>query len=151
MILNPHDTPLTILLAEDDFDDCEFFKKTLAEIPVLTKLTIVHDGEELMEYLYKNGDNLPDVIFLDLSMPRKTGFECLSEIRGDSKLRDLLVFVFTISYPRNKDFEVEIKTMLNKMGAQEYISKNYNFEEFKQTIHTAINTVIEKNGAKRAV
>jgi CheY-like chemotaxis protein len=84
-------------------------------------------------------------------MPRKTGFECLSEIRGDSKLSDLLVFVFTISYPSNKDFEIEIKTTLNKMGAQEYITKNYNFEEFKQTIHTAINSVIEKNSAKRAV
>ncbi len=151
MILNPHDTPLTILLAEDDVDDCEFFKKTLAEIPVLTQLTMVHDGEELMEYLYKNADHLPDVLFLDLSMPRKTGFECLSEIRGNSKLSDLLVFVFTISYPRNKDFEIEIKTTLNKMGAQEYITKNYNFEEFKQTIHTAINSVIEKNSAKRAV
>ena len=65
---------MKILLADDDLDDLFFFKKALSEIPIETELTTAHDGEELMAYLTENSDHLPDVLFLDLSMPRKTGF-----------------------------------------------------------------------------
>src|SRR5450759_3766148 len=93
---------LNILLADDDTDDCFFFDKALRETPIATHLTIVHDGEQLMDYLSKNSEHLPDVLFLDLSMPRKTGFECLSEIKENKKLKDLPVVMFSTSFPQDR-------------------------------------------------
>lgn len=91
---------MNILLAEDDQDDRDFFDKVLKEIPVHTHLTTVIDGEQLMNYLYKNLGHLPDVLFLDLNMPRKNGFECLCEIKEDEKLKDLLVVMFSTACKR---------------------------------------------------
>src|SRR6187551_2672130 len=89
---------LNILLADDDIDDRFFFEKALTEIPIATQLKTVGNGEELMEYLEKNPTNLPDILFLDLSMPRKTGFECLIEIREDKLFEKLYVVMFTTSF-----------------------------------------------------
>jgi CheY-like chemotaxis protein len=69
---------INILLADDDTDDCFFFEKALREISITTQLTSVSDGERLMDHLSKNLGKLPDVLFLDLNMPRKSGFECLT-------------------------------------------------------------------------
>ena len=77
--------PLNILLAEDDTDDRFFFDKVLQGIPIDTRLTTVNNGEQLMKYLLENQDQLPDVLFLDINMPRKNGFECVSEIRTNKK------------------------------------------------------------------
>ena len=82
--------PMNILLADDDADDCFFFEKALREIPMATQLTTVNDGERLMDHLSKNMEQLPDVLFLDLNMPRKSGFECLTEITEN------IYFVFFI-------------------------------------------------------
>jgi CheY-like chemotaxis protein len=54
---------LNILLADDDSDDCIFFKEALGELLLSTHLTIVHDGEQLMNYLSENSEHLPDVLF----------------------------------------------------------------------------------------
>ena len=85
-----------LLLADDDIDDCIFFKEVLEELPVESFLTTVKDGVELMKFL--NTANLPDVLFLDLNMPRKTGHECLSEIKKDQKLKHLPVIIFSTSF-----------------------------------------------------
>ena len=71
-----------ILLADDDTDDCIFFKEALDELLLPTKLMTVHDGEQLMHLLANESTELPDVLFLDLNMPRKNGFECLEEIKS---------------------------------------------------------------------
>ncbi|HET6557941.1 MAG TPA: hypothetical protein VFG54_11545, partial [Prolixibacteraceae bacterium] len=60
-----------VLLADDDKADCLHFKEALEELPVSARLTIVHNGEQLIEQLTKKGNKLPDVLFLDLNMPRK--------------------------------------------------------------------------------
>ena len=78
--------PIKILLADDDIDDRFFFEKAVKSIPIVTQLITVSNGEELMHYLHTNLMNLPDVLFLDLSMPRKTGFECLLEMNEDENL-----------------------------------------------------------------
>ncbi len=71
MISKEDGTPLSILLADDDSDDRYLFYKALKEIPIATEFRTVTNGDELMDFLYKNAANLPDVLFLDLSMPRK--------------------------------------------------------------------------------
>ena len=68
-----------LLLADDDTDDCIFFKEVLEELGVDTTLTVVNDGVELMRLLSKKTDSLPDVLFLDLNMPVKDGFGFLED------------------------------------------------------------------------
>ena len=61
----------TLLLADDDIDDCLFFKDALEELPISSTLTIVNDGVELMELLTKKTSMLPHAIFLDLNIHAK--------------------------------------------------------------------------------
>ena len=144
MKINQQGTPLNILLADDDTDDRSFFDKALKEIPIASVLVTVNNGEQLMEYLIENADKLPDVLFLDLSMPRKTGFECLAEIKENEKLKSLPVVMYTTSYTRSIDFEDNLKNTLNRMGAQDYIRKPADFEVLKQVIHEALIKLIEE-------
>ena len=129
---------LHILLADDDTDDRFFFNKALKEIPIATHLTTVHDGEELMNYLSENTENLPDILFLDLNMPRKTGFECLSEIKENKMLKELPVVMFSTSYPKDMNYERDIINTLLNIGAYDYIRKPGDFEQLKRAIHQAI-------------
>ena len=130
--------PLNILLADDDIDDLFFFEKALKEIPIATHLTIVHDGEQLMNYLFENSAHLPDVLFLDISMPRKTGIECLSEIKENKKLKDIPVVMFSTSFPRDLKYEHNIIKILSVIGAQHYIRKPGDFAKLKEVIHNEL-------------
>ena len=142
--MKPKETGLNILLADDDTDDKFFFEKALKEIPILTNLITVNNGEELMDYLATNSEYLPDVIFLDLSMPRKTGYECLIEIKEDEKLKNIPVVMFSTSFTHGIDLEQSLMTTLSKMGAQNYIRKPSDFEKLKQVIQDALTELIEK-------
>lgn len=141
---NQQGTPLNILLADDDIDDRSFFDKALKEIPVASQLKTFNNGEELMEYLVENSGQLPDVLFLDLSMPRKTGFECLAEIKENEKLKALTVIMFTTSFTRGLDLEENLKATLNAMGASDYIRKPSDFNELKQIIEKTLDELIAK-------
>ena len=139
---------MNILLADDDTDDCLFFKKALEEIQLSTNLITFHDGEQLMNFLSENSEHLPDVLFLDLSMPRKTGFECLSEIKEDKKLKDLPVVMFSTSLPKDRIYEENMINILSKMGAHHYIRKPGDFVQLKQIIHNTLIMVAENNSPK---
>ena len=144
MISNTENIPLNILLADDDKDDRSFFEKALKEIPISTQIAMANDGEQLMEYLDKNSDNLPDIIFLDLSMPRKTGFECLAEIKENINLKDIPVIMFSTSYTRDVNYEQNMIHRLRGIGAEDYIRKPGDFEQLKQVIQQSLTKVIEK-------
>jgi CheY-like chemotaxis protein len=137
-------TPLNVLLADDDTDDRFLFDKALMEIPIATHLTTVHDGEQLMDYLSDNSENLPHILFLDLNMPRKTGFECLCEISENEKLKDLSVVIFSTSYPQDKSYELGMINNLFKLGARVYIRKPGDFEQLKKTIQHALPMASEE-------
>ena len=128
--------PLNILLADDDTDDCIFFKEAVEELRLPTQLSTLHDGEQLMQHLNNETNELPDVLFLDLNMPRKNGFECLSEIKLNQKLKQLPVIIFSTS------FEQEVVNLLYKNGAQYFIRKPSEFSQFKKIIHQTITTLI---------
>ena len=128
---------LNILLADDDIDDCQFFKEALEALPLTAQLKTVHDGEQLMNYLEENAEHLPHVLFLDINMPRKNGFECLSEIKHNDKLKDLPVVMFSTSNPKDS---IEI---LFKTGADVYIRKPSNFSQLVQVIHHALPMAAE--------
>ncbi len=128
---------LNILLADDDTDDCIFFKEAIAELLPSTNFTAVHDGEQLMQLLTDETNKLPDVLFLDLNMPRKNGFECLAEIKHNKKLKNLPVVIFSTS------FEQEKISVLFKTGADVYIRKPGNFAQLVKVIHHALPMATE--------
>ncbi len=120
------------------------------ELPFTYHLTIVQNGELLMQYLSQNPETLPDVIFLDLNMPRKTGFECLTEIKENELLSAISVVIFSTSYPKNVHFEENMIHILNKIGAQDFIRKPHDFQQLKLFIHHALNIVTKKAELNKA-
>lgn len=127
--------PLNLLLADDDTDDCLFFKEALEELPVSTKLTTVNDGVQLMHLLSEKDLPLPDALFLDLNMPRKSGIECLNEIKIINSLISLPVIIYSTSL--NK----EVVDLLYQKGALYYICKPGEFDKLKNVIFKAITLV----------
>ena len=85
-----------IFLADDDEDDCIFFQDALSELKFDVRLVVAKDGMQAMDILYQQSP-LPDIIFLDLNMPLKNGFECLAEIKNDQKLTHMPVVIFSTS------------------------------------------------------
>ncbi len=86
---------LHLLLADDNKDDRQTFYKVLRELPFEARLTIVDNGEKLMGFLSENFKPLPDVLFLDLNMPRKRGSDCLVEIKRNPNLAGLPVVIYS--------------------------------------------------------
>ena len=136
--------PLNILLADDDKDDRSFFEKALKEVSISTNLITVNDGEHLMKYLADNSEQLPNVLFLDLNMPRKNGFECIVEIRENEKLKDLSVVIFSTSYPQDKSYELGMIGNLFNLGAHVYIRKPTDLNQLKQLLDHSLRMVVEK-------
>lgn len=132
---------IDIMLADDDKDDCNFFREALEELPFLSKLTTLHDGQQLLQHLSQTAINLPDVLFLDLNMPRKSGFDCLTEIKANNQIKSIPVIILSTS------LEHRIANLLYKNGARHYIRKPSHFSQLKQIIHLAINKVIKEKYA----
>ncbi len=131
-----------LLLADDDIDDCVFFKDALDGLPVSATLITVNDGVKLMTLLTSLADKLPDMLFMDLNMPRKTGYECLLEIKMNSHLKHLPVIIFSTS------FNSEVIDLLYEKGAHYYIRKPGEFAKLKKVIYKAL-TVVARESAKR--
>ena len=134
---DPQQITHRILLAEDDLDDCMLFSEALEELGLSYQLSKVHDGEELMRFL-KECEVLPDVLFLDLNMPRKNGFQCLSEIKGSELLRSLPVIIISTS------FEQRIINLLYDNGSMFYLRKPNDFSKFKRMIDNAVALSMQK-------
>ena len=126
---------LNIILAEDDIDDCNFFKRALTTGNLDANLTIVQNGEELMDLLAPATNKLPHILFLDLNMPRKNGFECLAEIRLNKDLQTLPVIVFSTS------FERDVVQELYAAGAQYFIRKPSDFDSFARIILRTLDLI----------
>lgn len=101
-------------------------------MPVATTLTVVHDGEQLMELLHDKTADLPDILFLDLNMPRKGGHECLLEVRLSTRLRRLPVII--LSTYIGPDTEEK----LCKSGATHCIVKPTNVAQLKEVIQRVL-------------
>ena len=112
---------LQILLVEDSKADIRLTQEALKDINIEYNLEIVFDGEEAMQYL-NNAKNklLPDVILLDLNLPRKNGHEVLEDIKNDAVLEKIPVIVLTVS----QDEEDVLKALDLKMNY--YINKPVN-------------------------
>ncbi len=126
-----------ILMADDDLDDCLLAKEALAESPLANSLYFVHDGEELMDYLYHRGEYTeqshaprPGLLLLDINMPKKDGIEALRELKADLVLRSIPVVVLTTSLSEEDIFRSY------DLGANSYITKPVTFRDLADVMHT---------------
>jgi CheY-like chemotaxis protein len=122
-------TPVVILVADDDDDDRLLTADALRAARLLNPLQFVTNGEELMDYLHRQGNFAPPaptprpgLLFLDLNMPRKDGREALQEIKTDPELRSIVVVVLTTSETQ-EDID-----RIYELGANSYIAKPVTFE-----------------------
>ncbi len=129
--------PIIILLAEDDEDDYVLISEALKESKIANTIKWVKDGEELMDYLLRQGayedpqrSPKPYLILLDLNMPRKDGREALREIKSHPNLRHIPVVVLTTS-----SMEEDVITSYD-LGVNSYIRKPVNFSDFVEVIRT---------------
>lgn len=122
----------SILLAEDDDDDYLIFREVITEYYPHIKITRVKDGVELIRLLKAKPENAYDILFLDINMPKKNGFQCIDEIKLDLKL-SIPVIVFSTS----NDYE-SIRSMYYRKAAM-YICKPNNFQQHKDFLIKAIS------------
>ena len=121
-----------IVLADDDEDDRQLFHEAIEETKVKSKLSLFHDGQQLMDYLLKEASVLPELIFLDLNMPVKNGMQCLKEIRATERLKNLCVAIYSTS---SSESDIE-ETFVN--GANIYINKPNSFSKLRDAIEKVL-------------
>ncbi len=119
--------PIRILMAEDDIEDQMFVRKAFKEARSINNITFVNDGEDLLKYLRRQGEFAdaprPDILLLDLNMPRKDGREALEEIKNDPNLKHIPVVIMTTS-----EAEEDILRTY-QLGASSYIQKPVTFDK----------------------
>lgn len=119
---------MTILIADDDPDDRMFLEEALQKNGYQHVIEFVEDGEELMLRLKHPEASLPNLLMLDLNMPRKNGFQALQEIKADPRLRRLPVVVMTTS---SADEDV---ARSYDLGVNSFITKPFNFSRLIEMI-----------------
>lgn len=125
---------IEILLVDDDADDRSTFTDAISELKIGTRLTCLEDGRGLIDYLNSTDNKTPDILFLDLNMPYKSGVECLMDIRKDPKYNNLSIAIYSTS---STDRDIE-NTFVN--GANIYIRKPNNFANLKKVLNDVVNT-----------
>ncbi len=128
-----------LLLADDDTDDCLFFKDALDDLRVSASLKTVNNGIALMNLLLGNSGYIPDVLFLDLNMHLKSGIECLSEIKLNDSLKSFPIIIFSTS------LDMKVVDLLYEKGAHYYIRKPGDFTKLKNVILEALTIVSQDN------
>jgi two-component system response regulator len=118
----------TILLVEDNPDDVELVKRAFDKSKLVNKMETVADGEAAVNYLYNVCDELPEVVLLDLKLPRLDGLEVLKRIRANPKTKLLPVVILTSSR--------EERDLLSgyELGANSYIQKPLDFDQFIRAV-----------------
>lgn len=123
----------SILLADDDTEDCDIFIEVVNNIKPGLPVNLVHNGELLMRQLHAtHEDELPGLVFLDLNMPLKNGHECLRELRSTDKLKHIPVVIYSTSV--NKDYIEDTF----KNGANFYLQKPYSVKGLEEALRKVL-------------
>jgi CheY-like chemotaxis protein len=133
--MTPFDArPVEILLVEDSPSDTDLTIEALREAKVRNHLSIAEDGVAALEFLRRQGKHAgaprPDLIMLDLNLPRKDGREVLAEIKSDNDLKTIPVVVLTTSRAEQDVLQAY------KHHANCYITKPVDFEQFLNVVHS---------------
>ncbi|WET03070.1 response regulator [Flavobacterium sp. YJ01] len=131
----PEKYNLHILIAEDDIDDADVMSETFNNNPSFSKVSIVANGEELLNYLKDESNKKPDVILTDINMPIIDGIEALQEILNTKELKDIPCFVYSTS------INPSYKEKCDDMGVKAYLIKPYSFEAFAEIPKTILSII----------
>lgn len=123
---------MRILFVDDDADDRMLFIEAVKEIDENYECVTANDGRQALDMLCDDVYSLPDIIFLDINMPRLNGKKCLTEIKNNERLKHIPVIIYTTS----KD--VEESKELKVMGAYHFISKPRNADDIYFLISMAL-------------
>jgi DNA-binding NtrC family response regulator len=123
---------MRILFVDDDADDRMLFMEAVKEVDENYECVTANDGRQALELLNNDVYSLPDIIFLDINMPRLSGKKCLSEIKNNERLKHIPVIIYTTS----KD--VEESKELKELGAYHFISKPRNAEDIYFLVSIAL-------------
>jgi CheY-like chemotaxis protein len=133
--------PVEILLVEDNKGDIGLIEEVFEEAKIKNNLYVAEDGEEAMFYLHGKGKFLgsprPDIIILDLNLPKKDEREVLREIKEDEKLHNIPVIVLTTSSAENDIIEAY------GLYANAYITKPFDFDQFIKIVGSIENFWLE--------
>ena len=125
-----------ILLVEDNPDDEELTLRALKHNHIMNTVVVVHDGGEALDYLFVSGNFagrdpslLPQVILLDLKLPKVSGLEVLERVRADERTKLIPIVILTSSS--------EDEDIINgyKLGANSYVRKPVDFKGFTEAVH----------------
>ena len=126
-----------ILLVEDNEPDIRLTQEGIKETKIHNNLHVARDGEEAMNFLYKRGNYrdvvTPDLILLDLNLPKKDGREVLLAIRSDPRFRDLSIVIWTTSN------HAADKAFCKKNGASSYVTKPHTYAELVKAIQKIVS------------
>lgn len=135
----------SVLLAEDNGDDVELIKRKFRSSDLNFRLFVAKDGDEALDYLYhqnKYADKEkfpdPDLIILDIRMPKKNGIEVLREIKSNEELRKIPVVMLTVS-----TIEKDVIDSF-EIGCNHYIAKSIGFERFKDSLELILKHYLMK-------
>ena len=132
--------PVHILLVEDSPSDVAMIVAALREGHIASDMYVASDGEEALEYLFRRGEfrdaQRPDLILLDLNMPRKGGMEVLAEIKADPELRSIPVIVLTTSVA-----EIDVRNA-GGLDANGYLRKPLDFAALVELVRMVDNSWI---------
>jgi CheY-like chemotaxis protein len=121
-----------VLLADDDEDDRLLFVEAFAAIKIKTEVKTVNDGIELINHLSQSLNRLPHILFLDLNMPRKSGLECLMEIKNIEQFKEMAIAIYSTSASDQDIEDAFVK------GANIYIKKPSDFVKLKNLLEEVI-------------
>lgn len=128
---------IDILLVEDNPGDVRLIKEALKEGKIENNLDVVIDGEQALSFLYKKGDYLnvitPDLILLDLNLPKINGFEVLEKIKNDPQLKIIPVIVLTTSQSERDIIESYA------LHVNCYVSKPVEYDSFMTVVRSIEN------------
>lgn len=134
MTINPLGRPADFLLVEDNPGDVRLTQEALKNHKVQNNLHVATDGEEAMAFLHRKGKYAnaprPDIILLDLNLPKKDGREVLAEIKSDSNLKTIPVVIITSS-----EAEQDIVKSYN-LNANCYVTKPVNLDQFIKVVQS---------------
>ena len=130
----PGKTRKTFFLVDDDIDDQEIFLAAVNEIDNTINCVSIDNCEEAIEKLKREQTDLPDIIFLDLNMPRLNGRQCLAELRKLAHLKHIPVIIYSTSSLK-KDIE-ETK----RLGADMFLTKPSKFDDLCNALNNVLST-----------
>jgi len=113
----------TFFIVDDDIDDQELFVEAVSEVDNSINCVSISNCEEVLDLLKNKKVDLPDIIFLDLNMPRLNGKQCLAELKREAHLQHIPIIIYSTSSEK-RDIEET-----SRLGAAHFLTKPNKFEE----------------------